>query len=218
MTQPAPRRVAAAHAGAQPSAENITQAGDQQPDTVTVSNYMATSTMFPGTEVTLPTPDGVEDLIVTVYPMGIRHLKQFIHNIEEVIPRIASQVDMGQLFKAKKRKVLDMGEGNAPVIDEQPDIMTMLLPIAVPILCTDLLDLLNECTIGLDLNEQYAPHWWMPMIAEVFVEESFGTEAKLRPWVEAVDNVIGRLLGESPGISEMLFKPASQPDTTSETF
>lgn len=163
------------------------------------------SVMFPGKRVDLPGPDGSTAMTVIVTPLGIVHMQKFIDCIQEIVPKLSSQMDITKLFK--------VGKGG----EEGMGFTQKLMPIVVPMLTSDIIGIIDECVQGLDLKKsKNAPHWWLPRIVEAWIVESFGDEMKLRPWVEAVDNVLSRATGESLGLWETLSRSSSGQATTSE--
>ncbi|PHR91968.1 MAG: hypothetical protein COA69_09390 [Robiginitomaculum sp.] len=142
--------------------------------------------LFPGTVLTLAK---IGD--VTVFPLGITHISRFNSAIEGLLPRIAVQVDLSSLGTAMKD----------------------LLPMIMPILLGECLDLLDECVVGVNLRDPHIPHWILPQVAEAWMEESFIGEGKMDPWIQAVEGTIEKMTGQKIGISEMFSKSLSPQDT-----
>lgn len=147
-------------------------------------------TLFPGEAIT------VEGIDITVFPVGVAHLRQFNRAVEEVLPKIASQMDLGK-----------MGEVN----------LKDLGPMVIPILLSDVLDLINDCVVGVNLTDKRLPHWVLAPIVQKWIEVSFGSEKKIRPWIEVVETTVMRMTGESPGIWDTLCQSRSAKDTISNS-
>jgi hypothetical protein len=135
--------------------------------------------LFPGRTIDLLKPDGTVWRTVRVVPMGVVHMRRFISALEEVIPKIAVQVDF--------QKVAGGDKG-----------LSNLIPMIVPILTSDLIDLLDVCVEGLNLRTPGIPHFWLPQLAEAWIDESFGSEDRARPWVDTVDRVLSKVTGNEP--------------------
>jgi len=113
-----------------------------------------------------------------VYPMGFRHIGDFMRDIEDALPKVSAKLDLKRL-----------GGDDA---NDRAKAMVDLLTVAIPLCCTDLLHVVNECVDGVDLNDDRIPHWCMPKIIEAWIDESFGSPEKVRPWMEAVDRILAR--------------------------
>lgn len=147
--------------------------------------------LFPGE--TVHVAEGVD---AVVYPLSVRHLRKFNQAIEELIPKIASQVDL-RAFSGEK---FDIGKA---------------LPMVVPILLSDALDLIADCVEGVNILDEHFPHWKLPDIVDAWIQTSFGSEERVRPWIEVVEKNIARLTGESPGIWDTLSQSLRDRATTS---
>lgn len=129
------------------------------------------SAIFPGRRVDL-----TEDLYAEVFPLGTVHIRKFSRIIAGALPQVASRIAVQQ------------GEV-ASVIGEK--VMRELLPF----LTDDLFVLLIDCVTlhGTKDNSQYdlneLPHWLLPPIIKVWLDESFGTEDRWRPWMAAFEKM-----------------------------
>lgn len=104
--------------------------------------------------------------------------------------------------------------------------------ILAPYVSTTLLDLVEDCVMvpvnGKDVrlsvalkNEKYAhtlPHWIMPSLVTAWVEKSFGTEAKWRPWIAATEEALSRMVGKKVSLSGALSVASSALGSLTETF
>lgn len=128
--------------------------------------------MFPGTELVIELPDG--KIKVDVYPASIRHMKKFAAGIAGAFGVIRSM----ELTK----------DGSTE------DHVKQILPALLPVVLGDLLDLVNECTVGLDILD--LPHWVVAPIAEAWIMESFGSKKKIKPWIDLIENVMEKATGK----------------------
>ena len=160
-------------------------------------NLQSAKPLFPGTRIKLE--DGI-DLEITVYPLGVKHVKKFTDDIARI-------VNASQRIKVEKG-------------GDQKKIAEQFVMGLVPIIMTDALDLVKECTV---IEPQGAatfdelPHWVLPGIADAWIQESFGEEKKWRPWVTLIEKTITRVTGKPFSISEIWSKASSQTDTLSTT-
>ena len=151
--------------------------------------------LFPGEEYTIETAEGYDDLTVVIYPLGVGHMRRFSAAVEQVLPKIASQVNL------------------SAIADNPKEMMSMVIPI----LLSDALDLINGCVVGVDLCDPNFPHWELPPILDIWIKESFGTSGKVRPWVEVVENTVEQMTGNRPGIWETVSQSLQSSDLTSTT-
>lgn len=122
---------------------------------------------FPGRTVEL------EGFTCTVYPLGVKHLRKF----QRQIGRIVSSVSAMKVPAGTDKDVLEKW-----VIAE-----------VVPLIVADAFELLIDCIIikkGDDtIPLEEAPHHWLPILGTHWVQDSFGSEEKIRPWKEALAKV-----------------------------
>lgn len=173
-------------------------AGAEAPSPNDVAQRTALEDLFPGYILDFPGANG-KKLTVEVFPLGVTHLRKFNHQLEAIVPKLARNVD----FAALREK------GDEAIAD--------LLPMLAPMILTDLLDLVDACTKGVDLINGYVPHWILPKIIERWLLESFGEAKKIQPWVTAIETMMEKVIGEKVGIWDTLCKRLSPPDTTSGT-
>lgn len=133
-----------------------------------------------------------------VFPLGVVHLRKFNERISKAL-----------LFIARNIRV--------PEKASTEQIGIAVLSEIVPLLMTDLLDLLMECVRfspnGVKMDD--LAHWDLPPIIEMWIEESFGTEEKRDPWKRAIESTVARMTGQEISISAMLSKLSSQEDGAS---
>lgn len=153
--------------------------------------------MFPGTTFEIKSDRSEDKLVATIYPMGIAHVRRFNKAVEDVLPKIAMQVPLNHL-------------------GGKLDLST-LAPMIVPIIIGDLLDLVNACVDGVDLTDEKLPHWVLASIIQIWIEESFGDQGKVKPWIDIIDKTIAKMTGKNPQIWQTLCKLSSDSDTTSTT-
>ena len=143
--------------------------------------------MFPGVEVSIELPDG--PMMVTVFPVGIQQMKKFV-------TAIAGAVGIIRGMDLKK-------DGSTQ------DHLKQMLPHLIPIVLNDLFGLVQECTVGVDLDT--LPHWLVPPIVEAWIIESFGDEKKIRPWIQMFENLTEKMTGQKTEIWATLSNTLSQP-------
>jgi len=156
--------------------------------------------LYPGAvvPVVLQEAAGPRTIEVSVRPLGFKQMGRFGDAINKIAPRI-------------HKSGLDLG-------DLQTKGIPILMATIVPLVLEDLLPLIAECCSGLDLTT--CPHWLLPPIIEAWLNESFGSADRIRPWVEVVDNTLERLTGKPVGMWEILsnsLSPQATASTTSST-
>ena len=163
--------------------------------------------VFPGKPVKIESL-GIDAM---VYPLGFCHLDQFSKDIVGMITSLM-RIDTSKLGGMTK-------EAMAAAIAQH----------AVPIILESGVMLIDECVvIEVPGNEEFEtvklsikdlPHWEAPALIEEWIIESFGTEDKWRPWLEAVNRVVRQVTNDQTfSILEMLSKhslPVDTPSTTS---
>ena len=136
---------------------------------------------------------------VTVYPMGVVHLKRFAGQIATALSIIG---------KTQYRKGAS-----------QKEIGAQIAAAIAPFLISEAMDLLEAC-VKIDPSEvkfQELPHWDVPVVVQMWLEASFGDEKKWRPWVTAIDVAMTKVTGTKFSTLEMLSKPSSQQATQEQT-
>ena len=121
--------------------------------------------LFPGRVVNV---NGVDIMVV---PMGVRHLRRFSDAVAKIMPTLITVV----------------GDQN----DSQEAWVRKLVSTILPFALSDLLVLIDDC-VDVDLED--LPQWVLPKIAEVWVEESFGSEEKIRPWKDLMVSMKAKFL------------------------
>ena len=125
----------------------------------------ALAALFPGREV------DIGGIPVKVMPLGVRHIRKFSDAVGRIMPTIVGVIGNEKLGKEEWTN----------------KVVTTLMPFAM----SDLLGLIDDC-VDVDLNS--VPQWELPKIAEAWIEESFGSEEKLRPWRDLMTRLKGRFL------------------------
>lgn len=145
-------------------------------------------TLLPGREVKLS-----NGIVAVVYPTGFRHIVKFSQTFGTIL-KVASKLNA----QAKP------GSDLAHVIGIE--LMTACL--------SEVLELAQACVRFDPPNVKFddLPHWEVPAILEAWVDLSFGSEEKVRPWIAAVTKLI-TAAKSSPWISGMLSKVSSPPAT-----
>jgi hypothetical protein len=144
--------------------------------------------LFPGVEV--PIGDSIHQVTVEVFPLGYRHLEKFARDIAGLIV-VASKIkpQAGQKEEDVNRAVL---EGILPYVQQ------------------NLLALLAECCVvkkngtATKHSIRKLPHWEIPKLIQLWLEQSFGSKEKWLPWVEAIENLMMKVTGKKPSIIEKL--------------
>ncbi len=155
--------------------------------------------LFPGRAVELPPP--LDVVKVVVWPASVAQMRKF----SEAISRFISRVSLIQF---------------AEHLDEDARI-TMMIPHLIPIVLDEMIDLVNECTVGLDLTTERMPHWICAPLVHAWLEESLLGEGKVEPWMNALKNGIDSIAKGTAQVSALpstLATPSrlsSKPDTPS---
>lgn len=192
------------------SLRSITEGGEKMGAAEAQSK--ALRILFPGRKVVLPTLGPTDPNIeVTVYPLGVRHVQMFGGMVENAIERV-----IGAIGHDKIEKLLDRDKRDGTAISGA-DIMGAM-PSLVPIVCTDLAAIVNECVPELDIYDPAFPHFWLPPLAEAWIEESFmGNSLKVRPWVDLIDKTLAKVTGKDTiGLWDSLSNISRLTDTVSE--
>lgn len=160
----------------------------------------ALKALFPGKNVALD-----ERVDAVVFPLGVTQIKKFTDQL--VVP-----------FSALYRGALN---GTS-----QEQIGAQLVGFLVPHVVRSMTEILDECvTITVDgepkrepaVRVSDLPHHYLPQIAQVWVEESFGDAKKRDPWLAALKKTWATMTGEELSTSEMLSRFASTPATAGAT-
>lgn len=151
--------------------------------------------LFPGQEIVVETEAG--KLSWKVFPVSLRHLRRFSKAVGRVLTTATTlQVNVKGSFEEKAAAIM---------------------PSVIPIIIEDLIDLVAECVKQRkgqpEVDVRDLPHWLAAPVVEAWIMQSFGTEAKLRPWVAAVESVIGKVSGNKPRLWEKLSRSSSPPAT-----
>jgi hypothetical protein len=164
--------------------------------------------LFPGKKVPLDPaqPDGVG---VTVYPVGVRHLDRFSEVLNDALHEILRAVP-DDVVKALFEKDAPPVPGlERPGLGAPPDAKTRmawdvvkeLVPGLTRVVTKEMFHLVGECcrpnpfTILVPDGPEL-PHWYGGALLDAWLEQSFDSEQKVRPWVRAMENLVERLTGE----------------------
>lgn len=137
--------------------------------------------LYPGTPVPIS-----GTLVVTVYPAGFRHIQKFSRAVVGLLQRL-SQLGLTQA-----------GDGTYKLQDG-----IQLGPIIAEILVSDLLELVDECCVPKLGN---LPHWHLADVLVAWIGENFGEEARIRPWVRAIEMLVQRTTGHHVDLWETFSK------------
>lgn len=158
--------------------------------------------MFPGQEVTLPEP--LDDVKVTVWPASVSQMRRF----SEAISRFVARISIIQFSESMSNEAR----------------MAHLIPHILPAVLDELIDLVNECTVGIDLTSERLPHWVCAPCVQAWLEETWMGEGKVEPWMTALKeglDFIGQGANRATqgfaSTSETPSKPSSSLDTASKS-
>lgn len=151
--------------------------------------------IFPGREVEVKTEtgDGIVTLKWRVFPPGVNQINEHSALMARVTEAFANGADLT--------------EGSAWIG-------------LVPFIMRNVFGLVEECveqTHGPKLSLGKWPHYIVAPVVETWILESFGSEAKLRPWIAAIENLVERATGKSLSLWEKLSSISLPQDTTEET-
>ncbi len=124
-----------------------------------------------------------------MWPPGVIHIQEF----SKVLYKLAEMVIKTPLPMVVKT------DGTKELTKES---MNGLIKIVVPLVLTDLFDLLQKC-VDIDLKAERLPHWVLPQIASVWIEESFFKEEAIRPWVQVIENTLEKVTKEKVNLSDI---------------
>ena len=143
-------------------------------------------TLFPGRTVTIEA--GGQSLTFSVRPMAVSHFRRFKEAVSKALERIGGG---------------DLDSGS-------------LMVTVVDLVADDLMDVINECVDGIDLTDDACPVWLFPKLATDWFDESFGDEGKVRPWVDLIEQVVGRFSGTKLNLWDSLTQSSQEQDGPSE--
>lgn len=129
---------------------------------------------------------------VTVYPIGLRHMKLFSRGIAGLLAAV--------------------GDVRVPVGGSKDDVMkslgTQAMLSALPYILENLMELVDACceahVDGHTVAVSSLPHWDVPPVIEAWLVESFGSEKKWKPWVATIESLAQRVTGKSLGLLEAI--------------
>lgn len=159
-------------------------------------------TLYPGSKIELDVNNQLE---AQVFPLGVKHLKTFQDRIMNILGVI------GRIPLPK--------EGGAEAI------ANTVIPIVAPIIVTDAIDLVDDCTIlhvaGEPIGDsiEHLPHEFVAPIVETWITESFAG-GKWKAWEKAINQILVRFSAEGKEpltISGLLSRISSEPDTPEGT-
>jgi len=158
--------------------------------------------LFPGRNVELDV-NGTK-VLVTVYPLGFRHLRRFSKDVTGAVMAIVG---------TKVPENLKSDPAAAAAFSQR--VMMQLVPYAID----NLLDLVAECVTfeTPDVVIDDLPHYCVAPIIEAWLLESFGEEKKWRPWLATVENVYAQVTGKQKKITEIFSSASSSPATAAPT-
>lgn len=136
------------------------------------------SPLFPGTKVRLSLCEA------TVYPISFPMMKRF---------------GQGILLALRSIGNMKLSQGAAPA-----QVQEAISKFLGPVILEHLLDLVAACTKFEDkeMSIDDLPHWDVAPLVEAFVNESFMGEEKIRPWIQAIKNIVKK--SEELSLSSLL--------------
>lgn len=158
---------------------------------------------------------------VTVYPLGVRHFRDFPRQVDVVLGAIA-KADM----TTEVRELLARGADDT----WRRAVGRKLMRVAGESILHEALDLVASCVVieGEDGTRgsfyDDLPHWALPVVVEAWIRASFAEEDKWRPWKAALERTATvleaayeRRTGRPISISGMLWDYLSAMVTHSPT-
>lgn len=150
--------------------------------------------LFPGRNIT------IGEHAFVVYPLGMAQVKRFG-------PRFAPLIDL------LKKTPIDSIKG-----DEQQAIAKNIVTLITPFILNNMLDVIFDCVTfdGEKLKEEdveHIPHYYLPIIIEAWISESFIGEDKLRPWIEVIERLTKEIFKKDIPIWDTLSKSLLPPVT-----
>lgn len=132
---------------------------------------------------------------VIVQPLGITHVKRFSGAIAKIV---------SAAMRFFKEDNIDMKAVGA---------------VALPIVMSEAIELVEACCVCVDCEWKNLPHWEFPPIAEAWIEMSFGPEKAVAGWIKLVEAIVRRFAGDgefsiSETLSSFLRPPATPPQTS----
>lgn len=154
------------------------------------------SILNPGTEVVLS--DGTTKC--HVYPISFKQIGKFATRIIGAISSIASALPSGKRM---------------PTNDE---VMAVLSSRAIPVVLSDLMDLVAECTRFDDKRTiDDLPHWDVPLIIEAWIEENFSDPKKWTTWVTTIELLMEKVTKKPFSFKALMSETASKPSSPADT-
>lgn len=147
--------------------------------------------LFPGTSIEIYVNE-TKSIKIGIRPMPIIHFRKFKTSITRALDK------------------LNKNGGESLKLD------TMILPLVAEIAADELMDIVNECVDGIDLTSDYCPQWIFPEIVKVWIFESFGSEKKLRPWIDLLDEILNKVTKQKVGLWDQLTQHLSNADGQSQ--
>lgn len=138
---------------------------------------------------------------VKVYPVALRDMKKFAKDIGNALLSVANL------------RIQPDSSGRLPW--EQ---VKLIIPLFADIVIADMLDLVIGCTKPSCAG---IAHWHLPAIAQAWIAENFGSENRIRPWVQAIETLIFNTTGQSVSLWEtcsQLLSPAAIQEVISSMF
>lgn len=130
--------------------------------------------LFPGRVVVL---DEANNIKATVFPLGVVHIRKFQRQLTTVMTTLQSM--------------------KLPNIEDKKAVEAFVMAELIPIVLNDAFDMLADC-IRITRGDavipfEQMPHWHLAPVATTWLEESFGSEEKVRPWKEALARMMKAL-------------------------
>lgn len=136
-----------------------------------------------------------EEHDIVVFPLGVGNIRAFNKAVERILAQLSNNIDL-------RRITSDPGQAITAI---------------VPMIMSDALEIVDSCVEGVNILHPRFPHHLLPDIVRAWMEESFGTEGKRRPWVLLLEEGLSKLAGKKVGLSDTLSKFSSNTGIVSTT-
>ena len=144
------------------------------------------ATLFPGKTVELDI--NCHRFRVLVRPIAVAHFRRFKDAVNSSLEKLTkSELGTADVFST-----------------------------VITLIADDLMDVINDSVDGIYLQDPRCPVWVFPTVAKDWFDESFGDEGKVRPWVDLIEQVVGRFSGTKLNLWDSLTQSSQEQDGPSE--
>lgn len=172
--------------------------------------------VIPGRRV--PITDDPNGPAVTVYPVAFRQLRVFTEAVHRILFEVISALPPG-FFEATpgattpgvERPGVGAPESARNLVLDRAVYASLAQGLSRAIL-GELLDMAAACVKP---SLDGVPHWRVADVMVAWIDESFGEERKLRPWVAAMETLLEKVTGEKWNLWEPLSRLSQQLGTDS---